>query len=34
MKKIKSNPLGRERGDRETCFPEAAGEAARPKGER
>ncbi len=30
MKKIKTDPLGRGKGERETCFPEAAREEYRP----
>ncbi len=30
MKKIKANPLGKTREEREACFPEAKGEVLRP----
>lgn len=30
MKKVKSNPLGKNREERETCFPEARAEEIRP----
>ena len=30
MKKIKANPLGKARDERESCFPEAKSEEVRP----
>ena len=34
MRKIKSNPMGKTREERESCFPEAEREEYRPGGER
>ncbi len=34
MEKIKSNPLGKTREERESCFPEAGREEFHPRGPR